>query len=329
MKTHEPDLTHLDAVSQQPVGDEVENVMTDQDSLQTSLRAHMRQVIVWFRENPKVALGLGIITFFVLVAIFGPILNRTDPNAFDQYAQIQPPSTTHWFGTTQTGQDVFAQVVVGSRLSLLLGFGAGLLATILSITIGLIAGYFGGIIDDILSLFINIFLVLPALPLVIVLASYSTVKGPLPVVIVILITGWAWGARVLRAQTMSLRQRDFVQNSCAMGESWIRIIFAEILPNEIAIVASSFIGTVIYAILAQVGLEFLGLGDVTAVSWGNMFFWAQSDNALGQGAWWWFLAPGLCLALLGMGLSLVNFGIDDLANPRLRQQRISRKGVSR
>ncbi|HEY7355841.1 MAG TPA: ABC transporter permease, partial [Ktedonobacterales bacterium] len=149
-------------------------------------------------------------------------------------------------------------------------------------------------------------------------AGYVPVRGPLPVAIVISLTGWAWGARVLRAQTLSLRKREFVEAARASGESTFRIIFAEILTNELAIVASSLIFTIIYAIFSEVGLEFLGLSDVTVTSWGNMLFWATNNQALLLGAWWWIVPPGLCIALLGAGLAFTNFGIDELTNPRLR-----------
>ena len=258
------------------------------------------------------------------MAILGPVIIRQNPTAFSSDV-LQPPSTAHWLGTTQTGQDVFAQVVIGTRVSLAVGLGTGFLATIVSVIIGLTAGYFGGLIDDMLSLLINVFLVIPALPLAIILAAYFPFRGPLPVAIIVTITGWAWGARVLRAQTLSMRRREFVEAARASGETSLRIIFAEILPNVIAIVAAGLVGTVIYAILAEVGLEFLGLGDVTTVSWGTIFYWAQNNEALLLGAWWWFLAPGCCVALLGAGLAFINFGIDELANPRLRRERQAKK----
>ena len=268
-------------------------------------------------QSAKMRVGLGIVGVFVFIAIVGPLLIHTDPTAFSA-DQLQPPSWAHWLGTTQTGQDVFAQVVLGARATLLVGFATGLLATSLSVIIGLTAGYFGGVVDDLLSLLINIFLVMPALPLMIVLAGYIPVHGPLPVAIVISFTGWSWGARVLRSQTLSLRRREYVEAARAGGERWYRIIFWEILPNEIAIVASSLVFTIIFAVLAEIGLEFLGLSDVTLNSWGNMLYWASNNNALLVGAWWWFLPPGLCIALLGAGLAFINSGIDELTNPRLR-----------
>jgi peptide/nickel transport system permease protein len=268
-------------------------------------------------RSGKIRVGLAIVGFFFLLALFGPLLVRQNPLAISAN-QFDPPSAQHWLGTTFTGQDVFSQVVDGARVTLLVGFVVGVLATLLSVVIGLTAGYFGGIVDELLSMLTNIFLVIPALPLAIVLAGYVKVKGPLPVAIIITATGWAWGARVLRAQTLTMRRRDFVEAARATGESTFRILFAEILPNEIAIVASSLIFTIIYAILAQIGLEFLGLGDTNINSWGNMLFEAYSAGALLVGAWWWFVPPGVCIALLGAGWAFINFGIDEITNPRLR-----------
>src|SRR3989454_9245908 len=285
-----------------------------------STRAHrLRDMWRLVKLNRKVAFGLGLLSFFVLVAILGPIFLRQDPNSFSSDI-LSAPSASHWLGTTQTGQDVLVQLVVGARASLVLGFVTGLVATIISVIVGLTGGYFGGFIDEVLSLVTNVFLVLPALPLAIVLAAFLPYKGPLTIGFVTVITGWSWGARVLRSQTLSMRSREFVEASKASGESSMRIIFFEILPNEIAIVAAELLGTIIYAILAETGLEYLGLGDVTTVSWGTMFYWAGNNDALLLGAWWWFVPAGLCIALLGAGLAFINFGIDEIANPRLRKE---------
>ncbi len=270
-------------------------------------------------RNRKVAIGATILAIFVLIALLGPLLVHQDPNALGPDT-LEAPSSTHWLGTTQTGQDVFTQLIDGTRTSIVLGFAIGILATTLSVLVGLTAGYFGGVIDDILSLITNVFLVLPAFALAVVMASYFPFKGPVQLGIIITITGWAWGARVLRAQTLSMRQRDFVEAARATGESTWRIISYEILPNEIAIIAASLLGTVTYAILAEIGFEFLGLGDVTIPSWGVMLFWAQNNDALLLGAWWWFVPPGFCAALVGAALAFINFGIDEAANPRLRRE---------
>ncbi|HEY0752456.1 MAG TPA: ABC transporter permease [Ktedonobacteraceae bacterium] len=272
-----------------------------------------------FVANRKVTIGLVIVLFFIAMALLGPLFIRIDPGAASDDL-LMPPSLAHPLGTTYIGQDVLAQVVYGSRISLLVGFGAGLVTTIISVFVGLISGYFGGLVDEALSLLSNVFLVLPTLPLAIVLAAFLPRSGVFTIGFVIVVTGWSWGARVLRAQTLSMRGRDFVESSKASGEGWFRIIFFEIFPNESAIVAAELLGTVIYAILAESGLEFLGLGNISNVSWGTMFYWAANNDALLQGAWWWIIPPGLCIALLGAGLAFVNFGMDEIANPRLRTE---------
>jgi peptide/nickel transport system permease protein len=269
-----------------------------------------------------------LVLFFILVALFGPLFIHTDPGALSNDVLV-PPSATHWLGTTQTGQDIFSQLIIGTRVSILWGFATGLLVTTLSVIVGLISGYLGGIVDDALTLLINVFLVLPGFPLAVVIAAYLPLKGPLTVALVIALTSWAYQARVLRAQTLSMRHRDFVEAARSSGESTWRIIFFEIFPNEIAIAAAGFVSTTIYVILAAAGLEFLGLGDVTVIDWGTMFYWAQNNDALLLGAWWWYVAPGTCIALLGAGLALINFGIDEVANPRLRSETRQIKRISR
>jgi peptide/nickel transport system permease protein len=276
-----------------------------------------------FTTNTRMIIGFSIVGFFILLAVFGPLLLRQSPTTFTNDL-FQHPSATHWFGTTQRGEDLFAQVVYGAHISLLISFAAAIGATLISVVVGLTAGYFGGWIDDALSFLANIFLVIPGMPLAIVIASFA-VKGTLTIVLVLLFTNWSWGARVLRSQTLSMSQREFVTAARTVGESSWRIIFFEILPNEIAIVASSFVGTFIYAALAEVALEFLGLGDVSVPSWGVILYWAQADGALISGAWWQFIPPGLCVALLCSGLAFVNFGIDEVANPALRKERKKRK----
>jgi peptide/nickel transport system ATP-binding protein/peptide/nickel transport system permease protein len=205
-------------------------------------RAWLRGLLV-----PKVLIGVVIVVLFVVMAIFGPWLDHTNPGTITS-ARLQPPSGAHLLGTTQQGQDVLAQVIYGARISIEVGFGAGILTTLWSVIVGLTGGYMSGTGSELLSMFSNVFLVIPSLPLVVILASYLPNSGSTGIIIVITVTGWAWGARVLRAQTLTLRQQDFVQAAKAAGESDLRIIFFEILPNEIAIVATSFVYAVIGAI---------------------------------------------------------------------------------
>jgi oligopeptide/dipeptide ABC transporter ATP-binding protein len=277
-------------------------------------------------RSPKIVTGLVIVAFFLLMALFGPLLVHTDPSVVSNDT-LQPPSGGHWFGTTQTGQDIMAQVVDGARNSMLVGFVAGALSTVLSVLVGVTAGYLGRVWDESLSVVSNVFLVVPTLPLTVIVAAYLPHTGQLGLIVVIAVTGWAWGARVLRAQTLSLRKRDFVEAARASGQGSMRIILNEILPNQTAIIAAAFLGNVVSAILTEAGLAFLGLTDLTQWSWGGILYWAQNGNVLLSGAWWWFVPAGLCIALLGAGLSLVNFGIDEFVNPRLRAAGVnSRRG---
>ncbi len=269
--------------------------------------------------NRKMAAGSALVGFFILVGLIGPFLTTANPNA-TSHLFIAPPSLAHWLGTTVVGEDIFTQLIYGTRTSVFWGLGTGLLVTLLSILVGLVGGYFGGWIDDLLTLLTNVSLVLPALPLAIVLAAYFP-RGPLTISLVIVFTNWAWQARVLRSQTLSMRSREFVTAARASGESTWRIIFYEIFPNEIGIVVAGFVSTTIYVILTWAALEFLGLGDGSIPSWGSMLYWAQQAGALGGGLWWWFVPPGACIALVGAGLSLINFGIDEIADPRLRVER--------
>jgi peptide/nickel transport system permease protein len=268
-------------------------------------------------RNSKALAGVIILAFFVLIAIIGPWIAPYNPSKVGPDS-LQAPSFAHWLGTTNTGQDILSQLIVGTQGVMLVGLVAGILATIISVIVGVTSGFLGGLGDEVLSLIANVFLVIPALPLIIIIAGLLPSAGGLTIALVIALTGWAWGARVLRAQTLSLRRRDFVEAARANGEPMWRIIFFEIMPNLTAIIASGFIGTVIFAILSEVTLAFIGVTSISTWNWGTVLFWAQSSQALVQGAWWWFVPAGLCIAAVGTSLTLINFGIDEFVNPRLR-----------
>jgi len=270
------------------------------------------------RRDRKATSGAVLLALFALIGIAGPWLVG-DPQALVGIP-LQPPSLQHWLGTTGQGQDVLAQLVVGTRVSLAIGFAVGLVVVLVGAFVGITAGYFGGRVDGLLSLLFNVFLVIPGLPLAIVIAAYLP-SGPLTLGLVLIVTGWAWNARVLRAQTLSQRQRDFVAAAIVTGESDFRIITREILPTMTSLLVAQVIGSTVYAIGAQVGLEFLGLGDVSAVTWGTNLYWAQNDSALLTGAWWTFAPTGLCVALVGFGLTMLNSGFDEITNPRLQLER--------
>jgi len=269
-------------------------------------------------QNRKATLGLVLVVAMLLVAFVGPWFVG-DPIAFVSQP-LQPPSTVHWLGTTGQGQDVLAQTVAGARLTLAVGFATGFGVVFIGALIGGAAGYFGGRVDDLLSLLMNVFLVMPGLPLMVVIAAWLP-AGPWSMLAVLVFTGWAWNARVLRAQVLSIAKRDFVAAARVSGESHLRIIVMEILPNLLSLMGSSFIGGTVYAIGAQVGLEFLGLGDLSQVTWGTNLYWAANDAALLTGSWWTFVPTGLGIALTSFGLTLLNFGLDEITNPRLTAQR--------
>ena len=267
----------------------------------------------------KARIGAIIVGVFVLLAIFGPYLAPFDPSA-TKNTQAYPvgPNWTHLLGTTAIGGDVLSQMLVGIRATVFVGLTAGVIATFLSVLVGVSSGFLGGASDEGLSLLTNAVLVLPALPLLVVILGYLPQASNLVTAFVVSVLGWPWGARVIRAQTLSLRRRDFVAAARETGESTWRIIVSEIIPNEVSLIAASFVGTVLYAILTSVALTFLGLGDLSNWSLGSMLYWSQNGNAITLGAWWWYLPPGLAVAFLGMGLVLLNFGLDELGNPRLR-----------
>ncbi len=270
-----------------------------------------------FVANPKAFLGLVIVFIFLVFAVIGPWVAPYDPSARSEDL-LQGPSGSHWFGTTHLGQDILSQILDGTRSVMFVGLLAGFVAIILSVLIGISAGYLGGVLDECLSALTNVFLVIPALPLIIIISATVEKAGDLTVALTIGFTSWSWGARILRAQTLSLRQRDFVQASKATGETTWRIIVFEIMPNLVAIIASSFVSTVIFAVMSEITLAFIGVSNVATWNWGTILFWAQSEQALAQGAWWWFVPAGAAIAILGTALALLNFGIDEFVSPRLR-----------
>lgn len=271
---------------------------------------------VWV--NRKARIGIVILGIFILIAIIGPWISPYSLSNIG-FSVSQPPSFAHWLGTTQSGQDVLTQLLYGARISMLVGFIAGAITITIALIVGFLAGYFSGWIDDVLSLLMNVMLVLPGLPLMIVIAAYIPSHGIWEIILVMSLTGWAFGGRTLRAQMLTLSRQDYVVAARFAGESPITIIFREILPNMLSYIIANFFGAVTGAILAEAGLEFLGLGNPSITSWGTMIYWAQNGDALLNGQWAWVLAPGLCIALLATSLTLINFGIDAIANPRLQE----------
>lgn len=281
----------------------------------------MRGLLQTLLANRKAAIGAAIVLAFVVLALAAPLVAPFDINQ-RVASPHEPPGAEHVMGATRMGRDVLSQTIHGTQTSLLVGFAAGLLVTVIGTAVGVTAGYFGGKVDEVLNLFTNISLVIPNLPLMLVLAAFIGQTGPFVIATIIGLTSWGWGARVTRAQTLSLRQRDYILAAEMLGEPAWRIIVAELLPNLVSIIGFNFIGSVLYAVITEATLEFLGLGDPMVVSWGTMLYHAQSTSALQVGAWWEMAAPCLALVLFGSGLSLVNFAVDEIANPRLRTLRV-------
>src|ERR1700730_8963652 len=252
-------------------------------------------------RSPKVLIGLVSLAVFLVIAVVGPWIAPYDPSrTFSTTASFPlPPSAAHWLGTTQQQQDVFSQLLAGGRSTVLVAFVAGLVATVLSVLVGVTAGYVGGLAGDLLSMLANFFLVMPALPLLIVVVGFlgqAQGNDDLLIGVIIALTGWAYGARVLRAQTLSLRSRDYVESARLVGERGRLVISHEILPNLLPIVASSFLFTVLYGVGTYTALAFLGLINPEHWSWGSMLFEAQNSDAEISGYWWWYIPPGLAVA---------------------------------
>jgi peptide/nickel transport system permease protein len=276
--------------------------------------------------SPKARVGLGIVLGMVLLGLLAPLLvPASKATEFSLLDARQHPSFHHLFGTTDQGTDVFAQVAWGARRSLLVGAGAGAIATILATVLGLFAAYVGGIVDEVISLVTNVFFVIPTIPLLIDITAFLHQRGLLTMILVIAFTLWAFEARILRAQALTLKNRDFVLAAKVAGESTRRIVFGELLPNMISRIAAAFVLVFYIAILVAAGLEFLGLGDLQKASWGVALYWATVNSSVLQGEWWSFVFPGLAIGITVLGLTLVLAGIDEVSNPRLRMERVPRR----
>jgi peptide/nickel transport system permease protein len=291
-----------------------------------SRRARVPAWLVLLLRSPKGRVGLGVVLGMVLLGLLAPLLvPASKATEFSLLDARQAPSLHHIFGTSDQGTDVFAQVAWGARRSLLLGAAAGLIATILATTLGVFAAYVGGIVDEFLNLLTNVFFVIPTIPLLIDVTAFLHTRSMLTMILVIACTLWAFEARILRAQALTLKNRDFVLAAKVAGESTRRIVFGELMPNMISRIAAAFVLVFYIAILVSAGLEFLGFGDLQKPSWGVALYWATVNSSVLQGEWWAFVFPGLAIGLTVLGLTLVLAGIDEVSNPRLRAEHVRRR----
>ena len=273
------------------------------------------------RRSRKAQVGLIILLVFcIIAAVPGLFTSVRHPNAL-QFTPRLGPSGEHWLGTTSLGQDIWAQLVYGTRQSLVIAVVAGLFATVLSVLVGVTAAYLGGLPDDVLSMITSVFLVIPTFPLIIIFATYAGKSTLIVVLIVLVVTGWSYGANQMRAQMLSLRNREFLESARVRGERRTYIIFAEALPTMTSLIVAIFLGAALYSLLTAAGLQFIGLGDPDSSSWGTMLYWSESQSALQTGMPLWSIAPGLCVALLGVSFALINYAFDEISNPALRPVR--------
>jgi peptide/nickel transport system permease protein len=282
----------------------------------TGIRAS-REALYFARRNRKLVAGLAVVLLFLLVAAVGPLLTDHGPNEYVG-PPAQRPSARYWFGTTMFGQDVFAQFTHGLRSTFLVGLLGGGLAALIGMLIGFTAGYRGGAVDEGLNMLTNVVLVIPTLAVLLVIAAYLRVRGVIPEAIFIGLFSWPWVARAIRAQTFSLRSRDFVDLARLSGASGRKIIFREIAPNMSSYLFMTFILLFGSSVLIAATLDFIGLGPTEGISLGLMMNNAVLWSALPLGMWWWFVPPGLGITIIVGALYIMNVGLDEVFNPKLR-----------
>ena len=262
--------------------------------------------------------GLTVLGVFCLIAVFGELIAPYGPYE-SSLEVLAAPSADHWLGTTEQGSDVLSQLLIGARVSIVVGFAAAIISAVVGSAVGLTSGYFGGWTDRILDALENWFLVIPTLPLMIVLARL--LDPSLGVLILVIgLTSWAGTGRIVRAQVLTLRERAFVERARALGAKDSYIIRTHILPNTAPLIFANTVLIVAVAILSEAALSFLGLGDPTKVSWGSMLENAFESGAPSAEAWWYVIPPGLCITTLVLAVAVLGFLFEEYINPRLREQ---------
>jgi peptide/nickel transport system permease protein len=278
-----------------------------------------------FFSNRKAVIGFGIFVVLLVLSLFPSLFtsvqNPTDPAQFDPRL---PAGSDHWMGTTSQGQDIWALFIYGAREPMIMALVAGGLATALSVLVGVSAAYLGGWIDEVLSMITNIVLVIPQFPLAIVVAAYFAGAKMWVLIFILVFTGWSYGANQMRAQALSLRNRDFMESARVRGERSLYIILFEALPTMVSLILATFLNAALYSVITAAGLQFLGLGDPNSDSWGIMLHWAEQQAALETGTPWWAMAPALGIAALGVSFALMNYAFDEISNPALRPVRRQR-----
>lgn len=271
--------------------------------------------------NRQATIGLTVILFFVIVALLGPLLIDGDAKA--QVGDVfEAPSREHVLGTDGGGADVVALLVSGARVSLLVGFAAAAISALIGGTVGIAAGFFGGKTDTVLMRITDYFLVIPDIPLMIVVAALFG-RSLTNIIVIIGAIYWTFTARLLRAQTKSIRERVYVQRARALGAGNARLIFRHVLPQVTPLLIANTVLLIAYAIFAETFITFLGLGDPSLISWGRLIENAFTDDAIINEAWWAIVPPGVCVTLVVLACTLVGQALEDEFNPRLRSGHLS------
>jgi peptide/nickel transport system permease protein len=284
-------------------------------------RAGIRRTLGLVWEDRLGRVGVILLGFTLFVAVVGPIVFPFDPRDVGKTAAdiLKPPSWSHWLGTDELGRDVFRATLEGARLSLLIGLVATAISILVGATVGIAAGYRLGLLDSFLMRITDFFLVLPALPLIIVLAALFG-QSTVVLVLVIGLTSWPSTARIVRSQVLSLRERQFITRIRSLGATDYRIVTSHILSNVLPLIFANTVLVIAGSILAEATLAFLGLGDPVHVSWGTMLHFAFDSGATGRGAWWYVLPPGIGIVLVVLGFVLAGHTLDRILNPRLRSR---------
>ena len=287
---------------------------------ETAIPAPGRAVAHLILRSPLTLAAIAWLLLVIVVSIFGRQLAPYDPLAQNLSHLLAPPSAQHWLGTDELGRDVFREFLSAAHVSLVVGLAATAISMVLGAGIGIAAGYYGRWADTVLMRITDFFLVLPQLPLVIALAAFFGQNLGI-IILVIGMTGWPTTARIVRSQTLSLRERQFVTRVRSVGASNSRILRVHILPNVMPLIFANTVLVIGGAILAEATLSFLGLGDPVQVSWGTMLHFAFESGAIGRGAWWYFIPPGVGIVLVVLAFTLTGHSIDQALNPRLRGSR--------
>jgi len=271
-------------------------------------------------SNPMGLGGVVIITIFLLMALFAPLLGTVSPTLSGETENLLiPPSTQFWLGTDDLARDIWSQTIYGSRISLMIGFIAAIITVVTGSFVGLVAGYYGKLLDELLMRVVDFFMMLPELPLMIVLAA---VLGPSMwnIILVVSLASWPRTARIVRSQVLSIKERPFVESSRCIGASNFQLMFGEILPNVVPLMFAQAVLMVTEAIYAEAVLSFLGLGDPTSISWGMMLHSVFESGVIAE-SYWWVAPPIACIVTLIVSFSLLGTAVSDVLEPGYKEKK--------